>query len=226
MKNKQNRNIGKIALLVIIAITVLLGILFWYIVKLEKQVAERDALIDELTFSENLVKEYFDIHYDSITNNTSYVLKESKREIVQYVSDNTIFIYGKDTISGNELVRLFNQGSKKYGELISEYNELIIKYNNLAAKDDSINSYNKALQKGLQMIENRYDISLDINNIPNGYEIKLNTSPQIDSAVLLLPHYRDRLERDSARGVWMITNPKLIDEQMSTLQKLFHIVQK
>lgn len=148
MKNKQNRNIGKIALLVIIAITVLLGILFWYIVKLEKQVAERDALIDELTFSENLVKEYFDIHYDSITNNTSYVLKESKREIVQYVSDNTIFIYGKDTISGNELVRLFNQGSKKYGELISEYNELIIKYNNLAAKDDSINSYNKALQKG------------------------------------------------------------------------------
>lgn len=226
MENKKINNIGRIALLAVIAIIVVLGILFWYIVKLEKQVEERDNLINELTFSDNLVKEYFDIHYDSITNRTSYVLKDSKRKVVQHVSNNSVFIYGMDTISDHELVSLFNHGNKKYDELMSKYNKFIMTYNNLLVRNDSITSYNKALIKGLQMIENRYDLSLDINKIPDGYTIKLNTSQRIDSAMLLLPHYRDRLDYDSVKGIWTIKNPKLIDEQLSTLYKLFRVVEK
>ena len=226
MENKKINNIGRIALLAVIAIIVVLGILFWYIVKLEKQVEERDKLINELTFSDNLVKEYFDIHYDSITNRTSYVLKDSKRKVVQHVSNNSVFIYGTDTISDHELVSLFNHRNKKYDELMSKYNKFIMTYNNLLVRNDSITSYNKALIKGLQMIENRYDLSLDINKIPDGYTIKLNTSQRIDSAMLLLPHYRDRLDYDSVKGIWTIKNPKLIDEQLSTLYKLFRVVEQ
>ena len=226
MENKKISNITKIVALVIVAIIALFGLSFWYIIKLEEQIIERDNLINELTFSDNLVKEYFDIHYDSVTNRTSYFLKDSKREIVQHVSTSSVFIYGRDTLSAEGLVSLFNQESKKYDELVSEYNKFIIKYNQLVTRNDSIVSYNKALQKGVQMIENRYDMSLDISKNPEGYTIILNTSPQIDSALLLLPHYRDRLEHDSAKGVWTITNPKLIDNQLSTLQKLFQVIQK
>lgn len=218
MKNNIKKYIEQIIVFIIIAIVTLLGISCWYIMRLEQQIIERDNLINKLTFSENLVKEYFDIQYDSVTDRTSYVLKNSKREIIQHVLNHqSTFIYGNDTISDTEFVKLFNQK-------INNYNDLVHKYNKLALHRDSITDYNKALQTGVKMIEEKYNISLIIKPDSNVYHIRLIPSTQIDSAMLLLPYYRNRIEYDSTNRVWNITNPPLINEQLSTLEKLFKLV--
>ena len=55
-----------------------------YIEEMEKQIEERDSIIQKLTFSNELVKEYFDVITDSLDNEKRYVLKEEKRtRIVQ-----------------------------------------------------------------------------------------------------------------------------------------------
>ena len=79
------------ATLLIVAVLGLVSLLYSghrYITKLEQQIIERDLLIDKLTISDALVKEYFDVKQDSLTNELIYTLKSSKQEPVEIIYRN------------------------------------------------------------------------------------------------------------------------------------------
>lgn len=50
---------------------------------LESQIEQRDSLIQRLSHSNNLIKEYFNVKYDSLNNEETYVLKDSKKTRVE-----------------------------------------------------------------------------------------------------------------------------------------------
>lgn len=57
---------------------------------LESQIEQRDSLIQRLSHSNNLIKEYFDVKYDSLNNEETYVLKDSKKTRVEVEKLQTI----------------------------------------------------------------------------------------------------------------------------------------
>ena len=62
--NKSSKILSLAFVVTIIILLVIVPVLLWYISKLENQIIERDNLIKELTVSEELVKEYFNVEYD------------------------------------------------------------------------------------------------------------------------------------------------------------------
>ena len=86
-----------------IAIMMLLVILdgeLKYSYNLEHQIYERDSIIEELAYSNNIVKEYFNIKIDTVNNKMIYALKEEKTKH-KYEFGNTI-------LSEEDLLNLMN----------------------------------------------------------------------------------------------------------------------
>lgn len=194
-----------------------------YIDKLEKQIMERDSLISKLTISENLIKEYFDIEQDSLTNEITYTLKPSKQEPVQIIYRNMdeTFQAGNDILTSAEVVERYNsligefsqyvneneklidrhnQLVRDYNKLIKDYNELVTIYN----KKSENKSYSDALKAALDLINKSYGIDYEITNDGTSYKVFLIPSQKIDSALMLLPYFRENLHYDKKSGKWVI----------------------
>lgn len=195
-----------------------------YIDKLESQITERDSLISRLTISEALVKEYFDIEQDSLTNELTYTLKPSKQEPVQIVYRNMseTFKAGDDILTSKEVVERYNsligefslyavENEKlvdKYNQLVRDHNKLIKDYNELVTlynKKLDNKAYNEALKNALDLINKNYGINYEIKRDSAVYKIVLPPSPKIDSALMLLPYFRENLHYDEQSGNWVIT---------------------
>lgn len=222
---KFKKYIWTIILVVIaVGLTSLLNSGLSYIDKLESQIIERDSLISRLTISEALVKEYFDIEQDSLTNELTYTLKPSKQEPVQIVYRNMseTFKAGDDILTSEEVVKRYNsligefsqyadeneklvdkynQLVRNHNKLIKDYNELVTLYNN---KSDN-KAYSEALKSALDLINKNYGINYEIKRDSTAYKIVLPPSPKIDSALMLLPYFRENLHYDEQSGNWVIT---------------------
>lgn len=188
-----------------------------YVERLEKQLYERDSLINKLTISDELVREYFDIKQDSLTNELIYTLKPSKQEPVQIVYRNQLdtFKAGDEILNSTDVVNRYNyllndhieitdrynNLIKDYKELVKQYNELVVTYNN---RSEDI-AYGKALKVALERIKKEYDINYEIKKDSTHYDILIHPSPKIDSALVLLPYFRDNLKRDDKTKNWIIT---------------------
>lgn len=189
-----------------------------YINELEQQVDKRDRIIDELTFSDNLVKEYFNIETDTINNKTIYTLKEEKAQ--------REYIRGNEVLSEQELLNIVNDQSNDYNELIIDYNKLINQYRSLCNDyDDVILRYNtdhkqfttikdsvRNLRIALDLIENNYGIKYLVEQDSIHYNIKILSSAKIDSALVLLPYFRENLQYDEKSGKWVITR-RFVDKK-------------
>ena len=83
----NNNRLLKLAFLWLIAVLLLLTYLFYdateQISILDSQIEQRDSLIKELSTSNDLIKEYFDVKYDSVKKEKIYVLKDSKKTKVE-----------------------------------------------------------------------------------------------------------------------------------------------
>ena len=188
-----------------------------YINKLESQIEERDSLINRLAISDNLVKEYFDIRKDSLTNEMIYRLKPSKRELVHITQDgyDKIFRVGDKVLSIDEIVSRYNSTIKdyvsivdKYNQLIKDHNELIKDYNELVTLYRSKINRNgdyETLKTVLDLINKNYGITYEIIQDSTSYKVVIPPSPKIDSALMLLPHFRENLKYDKKTDRWMIT---------------------
>ncbi len=79
----NNNRLFKLAFLWLVAISLTLLYLFYdateQISTLESQIEQRDTLIQRLSHSNELIKEYFDVKYDSVKNEETFVLKDSKK---------------------------------------------------------------------------------------------------------------------------------------------------
>ena len=202
-----------------------------YIDKLETQIIERDSLINRLTISEALVKEYFDIEQDSVTNEITYTLKPSKQEPVQIVYRNMseTFQAGNDILTSKEVVERYNSLIGEFSQYISENEKLVDKYNQLVRDhnklikeyNELVNLYNKksgniaysdALEAALDLINKNYGINYEIINDSTSYKVVVPPSQKIDSALMLLPYFRENLHYDEQSGKWVITR-KVIERK-------------
>ena len=212
------------ALIVLIVVGVFLN--FRYIVSLENQVYQRDSLIRELSFSDKLVREFFDIHIDSLNHSRSYTLKDDKKTRIVESREPIVEIDGK---------RLnFEQFYKEYINLIHRYNALVNEYNTLIGdfgksnsdlidyrqsiitanrKIDSLQTLLQEKQYYLNSISNVYGVVCKTNREGNTIHYSIKGSPQLDSALRIYPYFKDLAVYDEKRDVWKISipNKKRID---------------
>lgn len=213
-----------ILVVIIIGLTTIINSGINYIDRLENQIIERDSLISRLTISEALVKEYFDIEQDSLTNEITYTLKPSKQDPVQIVYRNMseTFQAGNDILTSEEVVKRYNsligefsqyavENEKlvdKYNQLVRDHNKLIKDHNELVTlynKKSDNKAYSEALKSALDLINKNYGINYEIKRDSTAYKIVLPPSPKIDSALMLLPYFRENLHYDEKSGKWVIT---------------------
>lgn len=179
-----------------------------YISKLEHQIAQRDSLIRELSFSDELVKEYFNIEKDSIGHKTSFSLKDEKKtriiEHIETVKESTFSLNGKD-ISADKLVEKYNTLNSDYNALARKYNSLVKKFN---SETDSLRTGKNISDLKLNSIQNAYGIRVNCDVLGNTYRFHISGTKQIDSALILLPYFRENLRYEQADSSWIIYLPK------------------
>jgi len=78
----------------------------------------------------------------------------------------------------------------------------IVKYNELVDENDKLKKEQDILQRKLNLVQRNYNITFDETDKYFTVHAK-----QIDSALLLLPHYRDKLKYDPKEQSWTITLP-------------------
>ena len=203
MKNRILKRVMEfVSILLIIGLAAALIYCVFYIEKLENQIYERDKIIQELSFRSDLVEEYFDIKHDSVEHTTSYSLKSSKANytILQQDSTELVFHQGDKVLSAQDLVKDYNLLSKDYNKLVRDYNKLAKQYDD-DFKDNSFRI--RELESALRMIEKRYNIQYNVKRDSTFSVIELSNTGKIDSALMLLPYYQDKLKKVSD-SVWTI----------------------
>ena len=130
-----------------------------YISKLERQIYQRDSLIRELSISDQLVKEYFNIEIDSTGHKVSYSLKDDKKtrvvERIETIRESQFSFDGK-TVSPDEVIKKYNELQNEANSLNKEYHSLINKYNSLADRSGRVghNAYSRnAAEKLVQTFQ-------------------------------------------------------------------------
>jgi hypothetical protein len=192
--NKAKSVIHKItsffSVIAVIVGLIVLGVSFYYNDNLEKQINERDKIIENLTFSQKLVEDYFDIKVDSVKGTIYYTLKVDKG--ITRTINTTHTITETDTL------------------LIDDYNGLVVKYNDLVALYNSISSQYIQTKDSLSMdeviiglIKKNYPIDITIHKEGKNQLISVKSS-QIDSALILLPYFRDKLKINETGNKWII----------------------
>ena len=210
--NRTSKILSIAFLVTILILLIVVPVALWYISKLEEQIIERDNLIQELTISEDLVKEYFNVEYDSISNTKSYILKDSKKtRVIEIEKENHYikeyrepqFKKGDKTLSSANLVKEYNKKDSLYNQLLSQY------YNECNDKN-SIKKKMSIYVKILDMIEHNYGISYNIKTENRDsiiiYTYNLVHTERVDSALMLLPYYNNKLKREND-SVWTIKTP-------------------
>ncbi len=204
MKNKILRKVIEfVPILLVIGLAVALVYCIFYIGKLEDQIYERDKTIQELSFRSDLVEEYFDIKHDSVEHTTSYSLKRSvvNPVILQQDSTELMFRQGDKLLTSKELVDEYNELSGKFNKLVDAIYRFEKEYNSEFNKNMR---QIEELESVLCMIEKRYNIQYNIIKRDSTFSvIQLSNTEKIDSALMLLPYYKDKLKKVSD-SVWTI----------------------
>ena len=203
MKNNAFNKIKElIPIIIFLGIIAALFYSIYYSSKLEEQIWERDRTIQELSFRSKLVEDYFDIKYNPDDSTTSYILKDSIRNRFSETFKNR-----NDFLQGN-----YESLANEYNSLIHDYNEIIDEYNSMVAEANSLIKENMRIKEEkcnfenvLGMIESKYKITYNISVDSKNIIIKLKNTDMVDSAMVLLPFYRDKIER-KPNGLWIVTH--------------------
>ena len=218
----NNNRLLKLAFLWLIAVLLLLTYLFYdateQISILDSQIEQRDSLIKELSTSNDLIKEYFDVKYDSVKKEKIYVLKDSKKtkvEVekwkaihdVEYIKSEDRFYKNGKRISSDSLIKEYNNLSQRntddWKKLVERYNLLVHDYNKLGLKLSKIEDSLWVKNLLLKNIEKYYKIQYNYSY--KGNQVFTNiSSPKLDSALMLLDVYRDKLKYNPKKKQWII----------------------
>lgn len=203
MKNNVFNKIKElIPRIIFLGIIVALFYSIYYSSKLEKQIWERDRTIQELSFRSKLVEDYFDIKYNPADSTTSYILKDSIRSRFSETYKNlNNFLQGSHEPLANE----YNSLIHDHNEIIDEYNSMVAETNSLIKENMRIKEEKRNLEKVLGMIESKYKITYNISVDSKNIIINLKNTDMVDSAMVLLPFYRDKIER-KPNGLWIVTH--------------------
>lgn len=215
MKNKLFqivRFLPQIAICIVVLSSLTINVLgLNYISELERQVAQRDSIINHLMFSNDLVEEYFDITEDSVNNQRIYTLKDEKRtkrievKTTKYVEPT--FIRGSDTLNIDELILILNKvdsmHNKQLGTIYSEYNFLVDKCNRILHEKQLLRDTAISQRIALDLIKKNYDIGYSWSVKGNVIHVTLE-SQKADSAFLLFPYFKNKLKFNDKKNIWTI----------------------
>ena len=196
-------NSGKILLIVLFLMSILYNVASTiYIDEVEKEIENRDSIINRMTLSDELVKRYFDITFDSTKNETFYTLKKEKLATItsmkRHVEDKPTEIVETTVITEQSIESL----RSSYDELLHDYNTLVRWANN---KADSLEQTSIALE----LIKKNYDISYGVSREKDMKRLYL-ISEKADAAFMLFPYFRDRLQYDPSKKNWMVIRDRVI----------------
>lgn len=218
----NNNRLFKLAFLWFVAISLTLLYLFYdateQISTLESQIEQRDTLIQRLSHSNELIKEYFDVKYDSVKNEETFVLKDSKKTRIEvekfqtihdvaYIKDEDRFYKNGKRITSDSLIKEYNNLSQRNAEdwkkIAEKYNSLVHEYNKLGSKLSAIEDSLWVKNLLLKNTEKYYKIQFNYNY--KGNQVFTNiSSPKLDSALMLLDVYRDKLKYNPKKKQWII----------------------
>lgn len=233
-KNKIKERIGKVtSLFILLLVLISLGVSLYYNQTLQEQVNERDILIKDLTQKDSILNQIMDIKYDSVTKTTSYSYRVRDGKVLKYSSladeldkskndydqisekHSKIINENNQNINDyNSLLNSFNSLNKDHQELQARFNSLVDKFNiKIADKNkliddlnvlaDSLSSYKSVVR----LIQSNYQINYSIIRNGRSKDISINAD-KLDSALVLLPYFRDRLKLDNAGKVWTVITRK------------------
>ncbi len=218
----NNNRLFKLAFLWLVAISLTLLYLFYdateQISTLESQIEQRDTLIQRLSHSNELIKEYFDVKYDSVKNEETFVLKDSKKTRIEveklqtihdvaYIKNEDRFYKNGKRISSDSLIKEYNNLSQRNAEdwkkIAEKYNSLVHEYNKLGSRLSAIEDSLWVKNLLLKNTEKYYKIQFNYNY--KGNQVFTNiSSPKLDSALMLLDVYRDKLKYNPKKKQWII----------------------
>ena len=191
-------------------------ICFFYINELESQIVQRDSIISKLTFSNDLVKEYFDIVEDTATQQTLYTLKDDKKtKVIQtktkYVEHPVIvkptFVRGEQVLTTEDVISLVNDGDSIYIDklklMAEEYNSLVNKFNEAQKEKMALKDTVIFQGMALGLVKRNFDIDYTSRLDGNNYHVQLEAS-KADSAFMLLPYFKHKLKYDEKKKSWII----------------------
>lgn len=210
-------NLPSIIIVVFVIASLIANIIcIYYIGELETQIEQRDSIISKLTFSNDLVKEYFDIVEDTATQQTLYTLKDEKKtKIIQtkteYVDKPVMvkpqFTRGDKVLSTDELLSIVNNGDSAYIEKIvslsTQYNSLVNDYNKIQKEKRSLKDSVIFQGMALGLIKRSFDIDYTSRLEGNNYHVQLESS-KADSAFMLFPYFKHKLKYDETKNSWII----------------------
>lgn len=188
-----------LVIFVIIASTVIY-LQYDYVTELKKQIIDRDSTITKYETN------------DSIYNSR---LKQYTDTVEKYISPS--FTYGDKKISTDELLKITNSSMKEIGVLKHQLNSVrdsVEAY--MSAMDNFGKKANQMLYKyqdsafiyrGYVKIAERYGFKFYHKKDGDNYTFSVKAE-QVDSALILLPYFRDRLTYNSKKGHWEIETRK------------------
>lgn len=161
---------------------------------------------------------YFNIEIDSTGHKVSYSLKDDKKtrvvERIETIRESQ-FSFDGETISPDEVVKRYYELQNEANALNQEYQSLVSKYNSLADRFnsnykiiDSLRTAKNISDLKLNSIQNAYGIKANCDVSGNTYKFSLHGTKQIDSALLLLPYYREYITYDPQDNSWNIELPR------------------
>ena len=210
-------NLPKIVFFVFVLASLIANVICcFYINELESQIVQRDSIISKLTFSNDLVEEYFDIVEDSISQKTIYTLKEDKKiKIFQtktkYVEHPVVikptFVRGEQVLTTDDVLALVNDGDSIYLEklktLAKQYNTLINDYN--ASQKEIRTLKDTIIYQGmaLGLIKRNFDIGYTSWHENDRYHVQLEAN-KADSAFVLFPYFKHKMKYEEKTKSWII----------------------
>ena len=214
--------------LIFLIILITLGVSVFYNIELQNQVSKRDEIIERLTKRDSILNQILEIEYDSILNTITYSYRIRDGKVLKYnqISDEMDELQNEYNSIINKHTRLQEENIHN----IDDYNSLAIKYNSLFDDYKLIHQSFSTLvanyninTNSFQNLNKKYNISQDSLSIYKAivdlthkvyaidYNIQIDgnnrkisvTAEKLDSALVLLPYFRDRLKKE--KNVWKIS---------------------
>lgn len=168
---------NKILLILVVLILALLSlsyILYTNNQNLIVEIEKRDDLIKKSQLSDSL----------NCAHTENYI-----KTVTEYITRDCSILIDNKKVSLDEFIKIYSD----------EVNKSYDYQNNILQLNDSI----KTLTRQLEFIKKKYSVEAN-TKIDGNYKITSAQSAKIDSALMLLPYYRDRLIYDSVKNEWKV----------------------
>lgn len=229
-ENKTKEKISKVtSLFLLLIILISLGVSLYYNMTLQEQINKRDFLIEKLTRRDSILNKIMNIKYDSISKSISYSYRTRDGKILKYNElavelDKSIEDYKEIAQKHKLIVEQNNQNINDYNslsksfdlltqdhyKLIEKYNSLVGEYNEMVKRQTQLdNRFNQvadslsSFKTVIKLIQSNYPIDFKINRDGTIKKISIKAE-QLDSALILLPYFRNRLKLDKGKNIWLI----------------------